>query len=329
MKANILIIASLLLIPIHLIGSPLGETWLNMAPNSRSVSKLQITKCAEGHELVLWKTVDEKPKRQAPIRLKLLGDSISDPNSSKYGYAQEDFNWATKRYIFNRDADELELEVLTIFVPPSQRPGPFMADSRVNYRELLKFRPEGKLHRGFISLFDGKTLKGWRASPGGKWEVKDGVLLGTCQKVDKRHGILFSEKEYSDFILRAKFRILQGNSGFYFRAENRNTPIRAYGFQAEIDRTQNTGGLYETGGRAWVARPDQQVIKERKYLPGEWSDLEIHAGGKNVSVLINGILSTELKKDPGRTKGFFGLQLHGGQDMHVEYKDIRLKNLDR
>jgi hypothetical protein len=108
-----------------------------------------------------------------------------------------------------------------------------------------------------------------------------------------------------------------------------NTPIRAYGFQAEIDRTQNTGGLYETGGRAWVARPDQQVIKERKYLPGEWSDLEIHAGGKNVSVLINGILSTELKKDPGRTKGFFGLQLHGGQDMHVEYKDIRLKNLDR
>ena len=181
----------------------------------------------------------------------------------------------------------------------------------------------------FFSLFDGKTLKGWRASPGGKWEVKDGVLLGTCQKVDKRHGILFSEKEYSDFILWAKFRILQGNSGFYFRAENRNTPIRAYGFQAEIDRTQNTGGLYETGGRAWVARPDQQVIKERKYLPGEWSDLEIHAGGKNVSVLINGILSTELKKDTGRTKGFFGLQLHGGQDMHVEYKDIRLKNLDR
>ena len=185
----------------------------------------------------------------------------------------------------------------------------------------------GETKSEFFSLFDGKTLKGWRASPGGKWEVKDGVLLGTSQKVDKRHGILFSEKEYSDFILRAKFRILQGNSGFYFRAENRNTPIRAYGFQAEIDRTQNTGGLYETGGRAWVARPDQQVIKERKYLPGEWSDLEIHAGGKNVSVLINGILSTELKKDPGRTKGFFGLQLHGGQDMHVEYKDIRLKNL--
>jgi len=181
----------------------------------------------------------------------------------------------------------------------------------------------------FFSLFDGKTLKGWQASPGGKWEVKNGVLLGTSKKADKRHGILFSKKEYSDFLLRAKFRVLLGNSGFYFRAENRNSPIRAYGFQAEIDRTQNTGGLYETGGRAWVIRPDQEAIKKRKYQPGEWTDLEIHAVGKDVSVYINGILSTELKNDPGRTKGFFGLQLHGGQDMHVEYKDIRLKNLDR
>ena len=187
----------------------------------------------------------------------------------------------------------------------------------------------GETESGFVSLFDGKTLKGWQASPGGKWEIKDGVLLGTSQKTDKWHGILFSEKEYTNFILLAKFRILQGNSGFYFRADNRNTPIRAYGFQAEVDRTQNTGGLYETGGRAWVARPDQKAIKERKYQPGEWTDLEIKAAGKDVSVCINGILSTELKSDPGRTKGFFGLQLHGGQDMHVEYKDIRLKNLER
>ena len=187
----------------------------------------------------------------------------------------------------------------------------------------------GETESGFVSLFDGKTLKGWQASPGGKWEVKDGVLLGTSQKAEKRHGILFSEKEYSDFILRAKFRVLLGNSGFYFRAENRNSPIRAYGFQAEIDRTQNTGGLYETGGRAWVAKPTQKVIEERKYQPREWADLEIKAVSKDVSVRINGILSTELKNDPGRTKGFFGLQLHGGQDMHVEYKDIRLKILDR
>ena len=41
-------------------------------------------------------------------------------------------------------------------------------------------------------------------------------------------------------------------------------------------------------------------------------------------VQINGVKTAELKNDPGRKKGRIGLQLHGGQDMHVEYKDIEL-----
>ena len=52
----------------------------------------------------------------------------------------------------------------------------------------------------FKPLFDGKTLKGWTAMPGGKWEVKDGVILGTSAKSERRHGLLASDKEYSDFV---------------------------------------------------------------------------------------------------------------------------------
>ena len=44
--------------------------------------------------------------------------------------------------------------------------------------------------------------------------------------------------------------------------------------------------------------------------------------GRNIVVKINGVVSTELKNDKSRTKGHIGLQLHGGQVMHVEYKDI-------
>ena len=143
-KTIIPIIALLLLMPIHLMGSPLEGIWLNIDPNTRSVSKLQITKGDKGHELVLWKSVGGKGERQAPVELKLLGDAVRDPNPPKYGYAQEDYDWATKRYILNRDGDELELEILTIFVPPSERPGPFMADSRESFRQLLRFRSEGK-----------------------------------------------------------------------------------------------------------------------------------------------------------------------------------------
>ena len=174
----------------------------------------------------------------------------------------------------------------------------------------------------FKPIFDGKTLKGWTPAPGGKWEVKDGAIVGTSPKSERRHGILLTDKQYSNFVVKAKFRVHSGDSGFYFRAERVKSAVSVHGFQVEVDTSQETGGLYETGGRAWVHRPTAEVIKKRKYKKGEWTDLELSANGGHIVVKINGVISTELKKDKSRTKGHIGLQLHGGQVMHVEYKDI-------
>ena len=174
----------------------------------------------------------------------------------------------------------------------------------------------------FKPIFDGKTLKGWTPAPGGKWEVKDGAIVGTSPKSERRHGILLTDKQYSNFVVKAKFRVLSGDSGFYFRAERVKSAVSVHGFQVEVDTSQETGGLYETGGRAWVHRPTAEVIKKRKYKKGEWTDLELSAIDRNIVVKINGVVSTELKNDKSRTRGHIGLQLHGGQVMHVEYKDI-------
>jgi hypothetical protein len=174
----------------------------------------------------------------------------------------------------------------------------------------------------FKPIFDGKTLKGWTPAPGGKWEVKDGAIVGTSPKSERRHGILLTDKQYSNFVVKAKFRVHSGDSGFYFRAERVKSAVSVHGFQVEVDTSQETGGLYETGGRAWVHRPTAEVIKKRKYKKGEWTDLELSAIDRNIVVKINGVVSTELKNDKSRTKGHIGLQLHGGQVMHVEYKDI-------
>ena len=180
---------------------------------------------------------------------------------------------------------------------------------------------------GFVSLFDGKSLSGWSPAPGGSWEVVDGAILGKSAKAEKRHGILLSDKSYGDFVVRAKFKVTQGDSGFYFRSERVPSKVSVNGFQVEVDSSQETGGLYETGGRAWVNKPTPEDIPKKKYVPGEWTDLEVHAVGKNVTVKINGVVTSELKNDQGRTEGIFGLQLHGNMDMHVEYKDIRIKAL--
>ena len=176
-------------------------------------------------------------------------------------------------------------------------------------------------------LFDGKSLDGWIPRPGGKWEVKDGAILGTSPKSERRHGILLSNREFSDFVIQAKFRVHQGDSGFYFRSSKVKSAVSVNGFQVEIDTSQETGGLYETGGRAWVNKPSKEAIAQRNYEKGKWTDLELRAVGRDVTVKINGVVCSDLKNDKGRTKGFFGLQLHGRQEMKVEYKDIRIQEL--
>ena len=180
--------------------------------------------------------------------------------------------------------------------------------------ESLKFTP----------LFDGKTLEGWHAMPGGKWAVKDGAILGTSVRSERRHGLLVSDKQYSDFVVRATFRVIKGDSGFYFRSEKVKSNVGVNGFQAEIDNSKEVCGLYETGGRGWTVRPKPETIKTI-YKPGEWNQLSITACGRNVTVRLNGTVTAQLTNDKGRTRGHFALQLHGGQDMEVMFKDIEIR----
>ena len=56
-------------------------------------------------------------------------------------------------------------------------------------------------------LFDGSTLNGWEALPGGEWKVKDGSILGIQEKSEKRHGMLLSKKTYSDFEVKLKYHL--------------------------------------------------------------------------------------------------------------------------
>ena len=179
----------------------------------------------------------------------------------------------------------------------------------------------------FKPLFNGKNLKGWEPTPGGKWEVKNGVIVGTSPKSERRHGILLTKKRFKDFVVKAKFRVLHGDSGFYFRVDRVKSAVSVHGFQVEIDETDETGGLYETGGRGWVHQPTAEVAKKRAYKKGEWSDLELTAKGGDITVKINGVVSTKLTNDKSRKEGQIGMQLHGSQVMHVEYKDIQLKPL--
>ena len=52
--------------------------------------------------------------------------------------------------------------------------------------------------------------------------------------------------------------------------------------------------------------------------------MTVFAHGRHIVVHVNGLKTAELKKDKGRLEGHLALQLRGGQDMHVMFKDIKM-----
>ena len=180
---------------------------------------------------------------------------------------------------------------------------------------------------GFVPLFDGRTLDGWTPLPGGTWNVSDGAIVGSQDSGEKLHGMLLSQKQYGDFIVRLKFKALEGNSGFYFRVQKVDHEVSVKGFQAEIDADGiDIGGLYETLGRAWVVQPKPEDIKGI-YKDKDWNEMTVSAINGDVTVTVNGVQTAALKDDPSPRKGYFGMQLHGGQNMRVLFRDLEIKEL--
>ena len=180
----------------------------------------------------------------------------------------------------------------------------------------------------WIALFDGKTLRGWSTIPGGTWTVEDGCIVGRSPKSESRHGLLISDKMFSDFEIRLQYKAVTGNSGFYFRVDKVNDLVGVHGFQAEIDPEKDAGGLYETGGRTWVVKPRPDQVKKWQ-KQAQWNDMRVKARGRNITVWINNFKTAELKNDPGRLKGYIALQLHGGMDMHVLFRNIYVREMSK
>lgn len=176
----------------------------------------------------------------------------------------------------------------------------------------------------FRPLWDGRTFEGWHALPGGEWTIEDGVLIGSNTSDDARHGLLVTDARYDDFTVRLQYKAVRGNSGLYFRVDEIDGAVGVHGFQAEIDAEVDAGGLYETGGRAWVVQPTPEDVA-RYFEPGEWNEMTVQASGGDVVVYVNGMKSAELEDDPGRRVGHIALQLHGSQDMEVHFKDIEIQ----
>jgi hypothetical protein len=171
--------------------------------------------------------------------------------------------------------------------------------------------------KGWVQLFNGKDLTGWKTHPDdkAKWEVKDGILIGSGPK-----GHLFSERgDYQNFHYRIEAKINdKGNSGQYFRTQF--GPSFPKGYEAQINSThgdpQRTGSLYNL-----------VKITEQLHKPDEWFTQEVIAVGNHLIIKVNGKTVVDFKDPKNQySKGHFALQQHDPGTV-VQFKKIEVKEL--
>lgn len=186
---------------------------------------------------------------------------------------------------------------------------------------------------GFKSVFDGKSLDGWKAT--GKadaWAVEGGAIV--CK--GGGGGWLLTEKEYANFEFRCEYRWEKkgGNSGVALRTPVEGDPaykgmeiqlIDDEGWPGKLADYQHTGSIY-----------DVQPAKEAKNKKiGEWNTVKIVCDGRKVTITQNdvGLVSANLDdykakfdKHPGltREKGRVGFQSY---NVRVDFRNVWIKEL--
>jgi hypothetical protein len=187
---------------------------------------------------------------------------------------------------------------------------------------------------GFVSIFNGKDLTGWKTHEGDKarWSVQNGAIVGEGDV-----GHLYSERgDYENFVFRIQAKINDhGNSGQYFRAKfAKGFPP---GYEAQINATHKdpikTGSLYPSFVRNRTER--EEFVKKCCVMnkppagagPDEWFTQEVTADGNHIVIKVNGQVTVDYV-DPHNTykKGHFAIQQHNEGSM-VSVRKAEVKEL--
>jgi len=181
-----------------------------------------------------------------------------------------------------------------------------------------------------VTLFDGKTLDGWEGDLK-TFRVDDGAIVGGSLKAEvPRNEFLCFKREYGDFELRLKFKVLGkgANAGIQIRSRRVPNHHEMIGYQADLGDGW-WGSLYDESRRKkMLAAADAEAVA-KVLKRDDWNDYRIRCQGNRVQLWINEqqtVDYTELDCTLEQ-RGLIGLQIHGGPPSEAWYKDITIEEL--
>ncbi len=183
---------------------------------------------------------------------------------------------------------------------------------------------------GWKTLFDGQSMKGWKASENkDSWKVVDGVLV--CAGPRSHLFYAGDDKPFVNFEFKADVMTKPGsNAGIYFHTKYQEEGWPKNGYEVQVNVTH--GDPKKTGSLYGVVNVSDPPCKDNEY----WTQ-HIIVQGKRIVIKINGktvVDYTEpedLKPDakfPGRhlSNGTFAFQAHDPKSV-VQFKNVMVKRL--
>jgi hypothetical protein len=191
--------------------------------------------------------------------------------------------------------------------------------------------PAGSGRNETIRLFDGSSLNGW-AGHFKHWSVDNGEILGRNTTPVPVSTYLLTEKNYTDFRLTAKVKLVESemHSGIAFWGRVASEQGDPATYAGHLVMFPSGWGMYDLYGRALLPvdpEPAKKVGKQH-----DWNDLEILALGNRVRVAVNGVAVIDWRDpEPNRIKaGPIGLQLHSNKvPQEVRFKDLVIETFPK
>jgi hypothetical protein len=188
----------------------------------------------------------------------------------------------------------------------------------------------------YVLLFNGKDLTGWDGDPE-LWSVQSGAIVACSDgKPFKVNTFLIHKGSFRNFILKADIKLRNHNSGINFRSVQLPGPgwivkgLQADASEAGEERSA-WGNLYDERGRGrtMMKTPDEgwRIAKPLVHH-GDWNSYEILADGDHFRLTFNGVTTIDMPVS-APPEGIIALEIHSGETLRVDFRNIKIKQLPK